>query len=84
MLTFPTELQDILGFKICKGAGHIFAWDPKEEMNRHYSTSSQEDPYLSVRDTLHDTRVGSSARQNLVMLMKGKTSGSNLISRSTK
>ncbi len=62
MLTFPAELQDILGFKICKGAGHIFAQDPRVEMNRHYSTSSQEDPYLSVRDTLHDTRVGNTAQ----------------------
>ena len=59
MLKFPTKLQDILGFKICKGAGHIFALNPRKEMSRHYGASSQEDPYLSVRDALHQTRVGS-------------------------
>ena len=61
MLKFPTKLQDILGLKICKGAGHIFAQNPRKEMSRHYGDSSQEDPYLSVRDSLHETRVGSSA-----------------------
>ena len=58
MLSFLPELQDILGFKICKGAGHIFAQDPRLEMNRHFGTLSREDPYLNVRDTLHNARVG--------------------------
>jgi ectoine hydroxylase-related dioxygenase (phytanoyl-CoA dioxygenase family) len=29
MLEFSRELQDILGFQMCKGAGHLFAGDPR-------------------------------------------------------
>ncbi|MFL2527878.1 MAG: phytanoyl-CoA dioxygenase family protein [Candidatus Azotimanducaceae bacterium] len=61
MLSFSPELQDILGFKICKGAGHIFAQDPRLEMNRHFGALSREDPYLTVRDTLHSERVAGAA-----------------------
>ena len=61
MLSFPKELQDILGFKICKGAGHIFAQDPRLEMNMHFGDLSREDPYLTVRDTLHSARVAGAA-----------------------
>ena len=32
MMTFPKELQDILGFKMCKGAGHLFAGNPRSEL----------------------------------------------------
>jgi|GEM_PF-6844913 len=37
LLTFPTELRDILEFKICKRAGHIFVGDLRSEMERHYA-----------------------------------------------
>lgn len=56
MMTFSRELQDILGFKVCKGAGHIFAQDPRLEMERHYTAA--DDPYLRTRNSLHPDRIG--------------------------
>jgi hypothetical protein len=58
LMTFPKELQDILGFKLFGGAGHIFAQDPRVEMERHYGDSGQDDPYLERRDGLHTERTG--------------------------
>ncbi len=58
MMTFSEELQDLLGFKLCKGAGHIFAQDPRVEMRRHYGELLQKDPYLKDRNALHTERVG--------------------------
>lgn len=57
MMTFPRALQDILGFKRCKGAGHIFAQDPRLEMERHYGGWGADDPYLATRDGLHEIRL---------------------------
>ncbi|MEM7019868.1 MAG: phytanoyl-CoA dioxygenase family protein [Pseudomonadota bacterium] len=57
MLTFPKELQDILGFKVCKGAGHMFAQDPAEEMHRHYGPASPADDYMARRNALHAERL---------------------------
>ena len=48
----------LLGFKLCKGAGHIFAQDPRVEMRRHYGEHLPEDAYLEIRNTLHEERVG--------------------------
>lgn len=56
MLTFSQELQDILGFKICKGAGHMFAQDPRAEMIRHYGDLDPDDPYRRRRNLLHAER----------------------------
>jgi hypothetical protein len=56
MMTFPQELQDILGFKMCKGAGHIFGQDPRLEMVRHFQPAERADPYLATRDALHAER----------------------------
>ena len=53
MMTFPKELQDILGFKVSKGAGHIFASDPRQELLGRYGEGSKEDPYLLERNGLH-------------------------------
>ena len=53
MMTFPKELQDILGFKVSKGAGHIFASDPRQELLGRYGEGSKEDPYLLERNELH-------------------------------
>lgn len=50
MMRFAPGLQDLLGFKRCKGAGHIFAQDPRLEMERHYGDISQDDPHLAVRN----------------------------------
>ena len=58
MMTFSSQLQNILGFKLCKGAGHIFAQDPGVEMIRHYGELSREDPYLRDRNDFHEKRVG--------------------------
>ena len=63
MMTFPRELQDILGFKICKGAGHLFATDPRSEMGRHYGPGNPDDPYLERRSALHSERVKRKTRQ---------------------
>ncbi|MDP6810415.1 MAG: phytanoyl-CoA dioxygenase family protein [Pseudomonadales bacterium] len=57
MMTFPLELQDILGFKLCKAAGHIFAQDPRLEMQRHYGSLPDDDPYQDTRNELHSERV---------------------------
>jgi hypothetical protein len=58
MLAFPPELQDILGFKICKGAGHIFASDPRLELTRRYGDApSVDDPYLEERNRFHRDRL---------------------------
>lgn len=57
MLSFSTGLQDILGFKVCKGAGHIFAQDPRSEMERHYGPSDAKDSYLQKRNELHAERL---------------------------
>ena len=52
LMSFSTELQDILGFKLCKGAGHVFAQDPRVELTRHYGALPAHDPYLEVRNAL--------------------------------
>lgn len=57
MMTFARELQNILGFKVCKGAGHIFAQDPRLEMERHYGSLPDDDPYLQLRNGLHRERL---------------------------
>ena len=56
MMTFPKELQNILGFKLCKGAGHIFASDPRQELTNRYGKGSTKDDYLDVRNKLHSKR----------------------------
>ena len=58
MMTFPRELQDILGFKLSGRAGHIFAQDPRLEMERHFGALPAEDPYLEERNNLHWQRTG--------------------------
>ena len=70
MMTFPRELQDILGFKLGKRAGHIFAQDPRVEMERHYGgrgdgtsgdksgEQSTQDAYMQTRNKLHWQRTG--------------------------
>ena len=63
MMSFPRELQNILGFKRCKGAGHIFAQDPWLEMRRHYGDLAPEDPYLDRRDALHGERTAGKFRR---------------------
>ena len=57
MMGFAPELQDLLGFRTCKGAGHIFAQDPRREMNRHYGGSDAQDSYLERRNGLHAERT---------------------------
>ena len=57
MMQFPTQLQDILGFKICEGAGHLFACDPRAELTRRYHDANDEDPYLERRDKLQKQRL---------------------------
>ena len=57
MLSFPETLQDILGFKVCKGAGHMFAQDPRAEMNRHYGPADTQDSYRERRNALHAERL---------------------------
>lgn len=57
MMTFPRELQDLLGFRQCKGAGHMFAQDPRLEMQRHYGNLDATDPYLDTRNALHRDRL---------------------------
>lgn len=59
LMSFAPELQDILGFRICKGAGHIFAQDPRVEMMRHYPDASAQDVYLTRRNDLHQERLAS-------------------------
>ncbi len=62
MLTFPESLQDILGFKVCKGAGHMFAQDPRAEMKRHYGQADAHDPYREQRNNLHAERLAARPR----------------------
>ena len=57
MMTFPEELQNLLGFKICKGAGHIFASDPRQELINRYGEGSIEDEYLEQRNRLHSKLI---------------------------
>jgi len=57
MLTFSKALQDLLGFKVCKGAGHMLAQDPRAEMNRHYGPADEGDPYIERRNALHAERL---------------------------
>ena len=49
MLEFSRELQDILGFQMCKGAGHLFAGDPRSEMERHYGPADSDQAWLDRR-----------------------------------
>ena len=56
LLSFAPELQNLLGFKVCGGAGHIFAQDPRVEMERHYQANASGDPYLAHRNELHQAR----------------------------
>ena len=58
MMSFATELQDLLGFKMGHRAGHIFAQDPRLEMQRHYGDQPVEDSYLVKRNSLHTARTG--------------------------
>lgn len=58
MMTFPTELQNLLGFERCGSVGHIFAQDPRSEMHRHYASLDATDPYLERRNQLHGERTG--------------------------
>ncbi len=62
MLTFPEALQDIIGFKVCKGAGHMFAQDPRAEMARHYGPADTHDPYRERRNALHAERLAARQR----------------------
>jgi Phytanoyl-CoA dioxygenase (PhyH) len=57
MMGFAPELQDLLGFRTSKGSGHIFAQDPRLEMQRHYGDVAAEDPYLARRNALHGDRT---------------------------
>ena len=70
MMEFPETLQDILGFKICQGAGHIFASDPREELLRRYGFKTDKfangstqmpsvDPYMARRNQFHAQRLAS-------------------------
>jgi ectoine hydroxylase-related dioxygenase (phytanoyl-CoA dioxygenase family) len=63
MMTFPEALQNILGFKMCKGAGHIFGQDPRAEMARHFAATDAHDAYLDTRDALHTERQASPRRR---------------------
>lgn len=63
MLSFPAQLQDMLGFKMCKGAGHMFASDPRSEMMRHYGPGTPDDPYLEHRSSLHAERRNKQGQQ---------------------
>ncbi len=56
MLTFPKALQDILGFRMCKGAGHMFGLDPRNELERRFAPGDAHDAYAARRDTLHGDR----------------------------
>ena len=56
-VTFAPELQDLLGFRMCKGAGHLFASDPRAEMSRHYGDGQGDEAYLARRNALHVERL---------------------------
>ncbi len=64
MLTFPKALQDILGFKRCKGTGHMLAQDPREEMARHYGPPVAHDSYMARRNALHTERLAAREKQD--------------------
>nr|WP_070960802.1 phytanoyl-CoA dioxygenase family protein [Hyphomonas sp. Mor2] len=57
MMSFSTELQDLIGFKMYGGAGHIFAQDPRTEMQRHFGEDDSDDPWLARRNDLHRDRT---------------------------
>ena len=57
MLTFSRELQDMLGFKVHLGAGHIFAQDPRLELERQYGSAGSYEAYLERRNALHANRM---------------------------
>jgi ectoine hydroxylase-related dioxygenase (phytanoyl-CoA dioxygenase family) len=57
LLTFPRALQDILGFRICIGAGHLFATDPRAELHRRYGAIEPDQPWLVHRDALQRERL---------------------------
>ena len=58
MLTFPETLQNILGFKLCKGAGHVFAQDPRSEMvSRFGAPDESPDVMLERRNEEHASRL---------------------------
>lgn len=54
LMNFSSALQDILGFRMCQQAGHIFGLDPRAAMQLRYGgRQPDDDPYLKVRDALH-------------------------------
>ena len=55
-MTFPRELQDLLGFKMRKSTGWIHHQNPRLEMERHYGNLDPADPYQERRDALHEER----------------------------
>ena len=63
MMGFPAALQNILGFKICQGAGHLFAGDPRAELERRYEREQIDDPYLARRNDLQKERLANPARR---------------------
>lgn len=64
LMGFAPELQDILGFKICQGAGHIFANEPRTELMRRYNAPFDDaDPYAAKRNELHAQRLASRAQK---------------------
>jgi hypothetical protein len=57
MRAFRPELQDLLGFKQCFLAGHIFGGHPRVELERHFPTPDANDPYLARRNSFHTERT---------------------------
>jgi ectoine hydroxylase-related dioxygenase (phytanoyl-CoA dioxygenase family) len=57
MMTFPRELQDIIGFKYGRMAGYIHGTDPRAEMERRYPKANADSPYLAIRNELHEERL---------------------------
>jgi len=57
MMTFAPDLQDLIGFKQCFLAGHIFGGHPRLELERRYPTADADDPYLARRNSYHRDRV---------------------------
>ena len=66
IMSFPRSLQDILGFKLFGGAGHILAQDPREEMHRHYGSLDPDDAYLSIRNQLHRKRTATNVKSDVL------------------
>lgn len=56
LMSFPEKLQDILGMKMKAGLGHIFAQDPREELNRQLG-STAEKPSSERRNDFHQVRL---------------------------